>query len=185
MLVPDPEHTFRQCLPVQLAPSCAVHWLSLGLGHLSGLLHQPWCLTAHNHWYANHWSSTHCMQLEQAFFNIFPHSSGILVLLLAVQRAQALIKASFQDINQGFTLPLQACLKAAQQAIPAAPGGYYAPQWPEQGGLGSPSQLGSVSRHTGAGSRSFRMRKRARRGQVSSAVWFRSYLYQKPKVPTS
>lgn len=92
-----------------------------------------------------------------------------IIFLLGLQRAQALIKASFQDTNQGFTLPLQTCLKAAQQAPPAAPGGYYAPQWPEQGGLGFAPQLGSISRHTGAGSRNYRMRKRARLGQVSSS----------------
>lgn len=83
-----------------------------------------------------------------------------------VQRAQALIRTSFQGISQDFTTPLQACLKAAQQAPPAPPGGYYAPQWPEQGSHGTSSQLGSVLRSGDASSRSYKMRKRARLGQV-------------------
>ena len=84
----------------------------------------------------------------------------------SVQRAQALIKQSFQSVSQDFTTPLQACLKAAQQAPPAPPGGYYAPQWPEQGYLGTSSQLGSISGSAGTSSRSYKMRKRARLGQV-------------------
>ncbi|KAL3140348.1 hypothetical protein ABBQ38_004612 [Trebouxia sp. C0009 RCD-2024] len=83
-----------------------------------------------------------------------------------LKRAQALIKASFQGISRDFTAPLQACLKAAQQAPPAPPGGYYAPRWPEQGSLGTSTQLGSISRHAGATSRSYQMRKRARLGRA-------------------
>ncbi|KAL0025084.1 hypothetical protein WJX79_007064 [Trebouxia sp. C0005] len=79
------------------------------------------------------------------------------------QRAQDLITASFQDISNGFTIPLQDCLKAAQQAPPAAPGGYYAPQWPEHTEVGVlAGQLGAVSRTAGANSRSYRLRKRSR-----------------------
>ena len=83
-----------------------------------------------------------------------------------VQRAQALIKASFQGVGSDFISPLKACLKAAQQAPPSPPGGYYAPQWPEQGCLSTSSQLGSISRSTGGSSRSYVMRKRARLGRV-------------------
>ena len=82
------------------------------------------------------------------------------------QRAQALIKASFQGVSSDFTSPLQACLKAAQQAPPAPPGGYYTREWPEQRCLSTTSQLGSISRSTGATSRSYMMRKRARPGLV-------------------
>lgn len=85
-----------------------------------------------------------------------------------MQRAQDLIKASFHGINKDFTGPLQDCLKAVQQAPPAAPGGYYASQWPEQAELGAlSSQLGAVSRHAGAHSRSYRLRKRPRHDRVS------------------
>ena len=90
------------------------------------------------------------------------------VLTDSVQRAQELIKASFQGVSHDFTAPLQACLKAAQQAPPAPPGGFYATQWPEQGNLGASSQLGSISRHAGGSRRSYRMRKRARLGRVST-----------------
>lgn len=89
------------------------------------------------------------------------------------QRAQALIRTAFQGISQDFTTPLQACLKAAQQAPPAPPGGYYAPQWPEQGSHGTSSQLGSVLRSADASSRSYKMRKRARMGQVRQ--YYRSF----------
>lgn len=88
---------------------------------------------------------------------------------MPTQRAQDLIKASFHSISQDFTTPLQNCLKAAQQAPPAAPGGYYAPQWPEQAERGVQAhQLGAVSRTAGAGSRSYRLRKRPRHGMVSN-----------------
>lgn len=87
-----------------------------------------------------------------------------------VQRAQGLIKASFQSISQDFTAPLQDCLHAAQQAPPAAPGGYYARQWPEHAELGAiPSQLGVISRQAGAVSHSYRMRKRPCVNKVSNA----------------
>ena len=86
-----------------------------------------------------------------------------------MQRAQDLIKASFHSISQDFTTPLQNCLKAAQQAPPAPPGGYYAPQWPEQAERGVQAhQLGTVSRTAGATSRSYRLRKRPRHGMVSN-----------------
>ncbi len=88
-----------------------------------------------------------------------------------MQRAQDLIKASFQGISKDFTTPLQDCLKAAQQAPPAAPGGYYAPQWPEHTELGVlANQLGAVSRTAGANSRSYRLRKRPRHGRVSAGL---------------
>ena len=93
--------------------------------------------------------------------NVWPNH-----IVTLVQHAQALIKASFQGVSSDFTSPLQACLKAAQQAPPAPPGGYYAPQWPEQGCQGTSSQLGSISRSTGGSSRSYMMRKRARLGRV-------------------
>ncbi|KAL0023565.1 hypothetical protein WJX77_002562 [Trebouxia sp. C0004] len=83
-----------------------------------------------------------------------------------LQRAQDLIKALFQGISKDFHTPLQDCLKAAQQAPPAAPGGYYAPQWPEQTELGVlANQLGDISRTAGASSRSYRLRKRPRHGK--------------------
>jgi hypothetical protein len=92
-------------------------------------------------------------------------------MCVCVQRAQDLVKASFQGISKDFTTPLQDCFKAAQQAPPAAPGGYYAPQWPEHTELGMlANQLGAVSRTAGANSRSYRLRKRPRHGRVSAGL---------------
>lgn len=90
---------------------------------------------------------------------------------MCAQRAQDLIKTSFQGISKDFTVPMQDCLKAAQQAPPAAPGGYHATQWPEHTELGVlANQLGAVSRTAGASSHSYRLRKRPRHGRVSAGL---------------
>ena len=103
---------------------------------------------------------------------------------MCVQRAQDLIKTSFQGISKDFTVPMQDCLKAAQQAPPAAPGGYYATQWPEHTELGVlANQLGAVSRTAGATSRSYRLRKRPRHGRVS--VGLNTHLWCPPHFSLS
>ena len=87
-----------------------------------------------------------------------------------LQRAQQLIAASFKSIAQNFHAPLQSCLEAAREQAPAPPGGYYAPQWPEQADLGALStELGVISRHAGPSSHSYRLRKRPRPGMVRNS----------------
>lgn len=87
-----------------------------------------------------------------------------------LQHAKELIKASFDKANQDFQEPLANCLKLAQQAPPAPPGGFYAAQWPEDPLLDAASGhlFRTASRHTGFNSRSYKMRKRPRLGEGQS-----------------
>ena len=81
------------------------------------------------------------------------------------QHAKELIKASFQQTGQDFRQPFTHCLELAQQAPPAAPGGFYDPAWPEHAVLEANSSLiRPASRHTGFNSRSYHKRKRPKFG---------------------
>ena len=90
-----------------------------------------------------------------------------------LQHAKELIKASFDRASQDFQGPLANCLKLAQQAPPAPPGGFCASQWPEDPLLDATSGhlFRTASRHTGFNSRSYQMRKRPRvaEGQSGNA----------------
>ena len=70
-------------------------------------------------------------------------------------------------------------MKLAQQAPPAPPGGFYAPQWPEEPLLDATSGhlFRTASRHTGFNSRSYKMRKRARPGDGQAGVHTASLVY--------